>query len=456
MKQSFFTLAILSLMFAISCQNQDNQTDKIILSGEISHINSDSLCIYNPETREMEVIMKLDKNNHFQDTLELNDGFYILYDGTKSFPSYLKKGFNLTLKLDASEDGKSTFTGKGAKENQYLSDVQFDLEPKLKEVKHYSYYCPLNETDFLKLNDSIYQVSIDFLNQHKNELDKDFYLIREASLKYDKLNRIFYYETYNRDYFKKNDNFKVSENYPNPFEKIDFNEKLLSVQSYISFLQNYIEYLPYESGKDIEIQQLENINKNIQNKAIKEKIAIVFSEPVLDRTGELKQAYELLKTMITNPKDFEKVQATYDALKKVAKGEISPSFKLKDINGKEVTLESLRGSLVFIDVWATWCGPCRGEIPSLLKLEKEMEHKNIKFVSICVWDQENKWREMVKKEQLGGIQLFASRSQLDFVNAYQIKGIPRFIIIDKEGRIVDNNAKRPSNPELKKELNSLL
>ena len=137
----------------------------------------------------------------------------------------------------------------------------------------------------------------------------------------------------------------------------------------------------------------------------------------------------------------------------------SPEFdNYINYNGGKSSLKDFRGSYVFIDVWATWCGPCKYEFPFIGKVEKEFHGKNIKFVSISI-DRpadEKKWRAMIVKEGLSGVHLLAAK-ELDskFIASYYIQGIPRFIILDKEGKIISSDAPRPSEPELTDLLNSL-
>ncbi len=141
-----------------------------------------------------------------------------------------------------------------------------------------------------------------------------------------------------------------------------------------------------------------------------------------------------------------------------APGKPSPKFSYPDINGKTVSLDDLKGKYVYVDVWATWCAPCKREIPYLKKLNDEYKGKDIVFVSMSIDKAEDKakWVEMVKKEGLKGVQIFADNNwNSDFVRAYGITGIPRFILIDKEGKIVDADAPRPSNPKLKEVFNKL-
>jgi len=138
-------------------------------------------------------------------------------------------------------------------------------------------------------------------------------------------------------------------------------------------------------------------------------------------------------------------------LTRFAKGKPSPTFNLENYKGGKTSLKSLRGKYVYIDVWATWCAPCRQQIPFLKKIEEKYKNKNIAFVSLSIDKKSDKakWRKMIKNEKLTGIQLFAENDwNSQFVKDYQIAGIPRFILIDPEGNIVDANAPRPTDPRL--------
>ena len=140
-------------------------------------------------------------------------------------------------------------------------------------------------------------------------------------------------------------------------------------------------------------------------------------------------------------------------------GTASPIFNYENHKGGLTSLESLKGKYVYVDVWATWCGPCRQEIPFLQKTEEAYHDKNIEFVSISVdvIKDHDKWAKFVTEKNLGGIQLLADKDwRSDFVQGYKINGIPRFILISPEGKIVNADAPRPSSPELVTLLDSLV
>ena len=146
------------------------------------------------------------------------------------------------------------------------------------------------------------------------------------------------------------------------------------------------------------------------------------------------------------------------AAKKV-EGTLAPSFDYENHKGGKTKLEDLRGKYVYIDVWATWCGPCRAEIPHLKKVEEKYHGKNIEFVSISVdVDKDHeKWQKFVVDKQLGGIQLFADKNwNSDFIKAFGINSIPRFLLIDPTGKVVKADAPRPSSNTLVELLDTLV
>ncbi len=145
------------------------------------------------------------------------------------------------------------------------------------------------------------------------------------------------------------------------------------------------------------------------------------------------------------------------SMKNLAKGKPSPIFKdYENFKGGKKSLDSFKGKYIYIDLWATWCKPCLGEIPALKTLEKKYHGKNITFLSISMdsertsgsWENANKkWRKMVADKKLTGTHLFAGKD-IDFMQDYQVTGIPRFILIDPKGNIVDASAPRPSDNQL--------
>lgn len=200
--------------------------------------------------------------------------------------------------------------------------------------------------------------------------------------------------------------------------------------------------------------------------------------------NQLSSNYDALKTKFSaidnsffesSDKEFEQLKASLEkiyaqknaSIGNLTPGTVSPIFKdYENYKGGTTSLTDLKGKYVYIDVWATWCAPCKAEIPALKRLEKAYHGKNIAFVSLSIDDakysgsMENarkKWKRLIEAKTLKGIQLLAPNGwQSQFVRDYNITGIPRFILIDPEGKVVNANAPRPSNPEIKTLLDTLI
>jgi thiol-disulfide isomerase/thioredoxin len=141
-------------------------------------------------------------------------------------------------------------------------------------------------------------------------------------------------------------------------------------------------------------------------------------------------------------------------------GQRAIDFAFADRDGNEVSLSSLKGKVVYIDVWATWCGPCRREFPFMKTLEAEFHgNDGIVFmgVSVDASRDRQKWLDFLTKEELPGLQLFAGDSANDaLMRPYKIGAIPRFILVGKDGNLIFADAPRPSSDEIRTILNSAL
>ncbi|MCA5005641.1 TlpA family protein disulfide reductase [Sphingobacterium sp. WQ 366] len=123
-------------------------------------------------------------------------------------------------------------------------------------------------------------------------------------------------------------------------------------------------------------------------------------------------------------------------------------FKFPDINGNVKSLNDLKGKVVLVDLWATWCGPCRAEEPFWEKLNEEYLGKDVAFVGVSTDKDKGAWEKYVTEKKLKGIQLHAGVAN-PLSEAYKVTGIPRYILIDKQGNLVSADSPRPSNPSLK-------
>lgn len=137
-----------------------------------------------------------------------------------------------------------------------------------------------------------------------------------------------------------------------------------------------------------------------------------------------------------------------------ATGTQMPDIALTRPDGTKVALSTLRGKYTYVDVWATWCGPCCKEIPHLEKLvEKMAGSSSVQFVSFSVDSDVEAWKRKLESDNPAWPQfILDAEANKTLSETLNITGIPRFFILDPDGNVLNPDAKRPSNPELEAEL----
>lgn len=125
-------------------------------------------------------------------------------------------------------------------------------------------------------------------------------------------------------------------------------------------------------------------------------------------------------------------------------GKEAADFTFKDKNGNPVSLSDFKGKYVYLDLWFTTCSPCRKEFPYYEKIRKKYVDKNIVFIAISLDIKEDVWKQYIKENKLGGIHLYGNGWDTQFIKNYLIMDVPRYILIDKDHRILDIYAPKPS------------
>ncbi|MBY5959207.1 TlpA family protein disulfide reductase [Membranicola marinus] len=138
---------------------------------------------------------------------------------------------------------------------------------------------------------------------------------------------------------------------------------------------------------------------------------------------------------------------------------LAEDIKIKNKAGAKSNLNQVirqnGASLYYIDYWASWCAPCRKEIPYSIDLKKDLEEMNIRFIYLAYNDRIDNWKKANDELKLSQYKysyfITNSRSSQQLID-YSIKTIPRYMILDNDGKVLVSHAMRPSDPELKKVL----
>ena len=398
--------------------------------------------------------------------------YFILSISTSENRIYLKPGEDLkaTLIPEIKEiKGKERklfnlsklqlkFEGKSASINKYLNEFRMERVPDQSFL--------LSQSDYIKEVEKVIENNRQQINTF--DLNKQFKEREIIRMKYQILEGVTRYPI--QHYWKggnqlgiiydHGEDMSIIHNYLSAELKDD--KELWEEESYRVFFGRAIGTLTgLHTKKDRDkmfLKRLERVTSLIKSKVILEdyvqELALNYVESSESESiGPLENAYK----QYVQRKDYH--EALNKAKESWKKSTVGTEFSNEeaayvDVDGKAFDLAALKGKYVYIDIWATWCGPCRQELPYLKKLEEKFHGKNIAFVSISVDNRLKDWARMVKQNEMAGIQLYGGPKS-PIMTDYQIAGSPRFFLIDKEGKIINANMTRPSDPATERALNEL-
>ena len=270
---------------------------------------------------------------------------------------YLDPNQDLTLSFDSDNMWRNTtFEGAGAAINTYLGSKELQSlgMPDMK----------MQEAALIHKGDSLYAANCQVLEAAK--LPADFTTQEKIRLQFYTYYYFSKYALYH-PHFGKDDNYIPSKAYYEKLEAITpINASLLALKEYKAFLPDAISAFS-NKGKTVASSSTEQsvnyVDATIQDEKVAEFLIDQFVYNFVDNNGldEADGLIVLFRKHVKDAKSIEKFNALCTKWEKLRSGNPSAaSFSYPDINGKTVSLADLKGKYIYIDVWATWCGPCRG------------------------------------------------------------------------------------------------
>ena len=377
-----------------------------------------------------------------------------VYYGEKFKVVYLQKGDNMTISFDA-QDFDNTFKVSGGNEKaaEYLNRIQ------LVGLPNEAYAQPWDQ--FKKTVTDKMASMKRLLKVRKFAADDKFQKMEEGRITYFYANALLMYPV-SHLYLTQDTTMVLGDDYYTAIRQyVKEDDDLADIDEYRSFMIE-TSHIFDENGKNIRqmypkvIAEMNYIGEHMESEKVREALIhfLAFTYVEGHGTDNISDLQNIYYSYVTSPRLNELFKQACAKWDKAAGGRPSPIFKGVDINGKEMSLRDFRGKYIYIDMWATWCGPCQKELPYLTKLEEKYKGRNIVFVGLSIDQDKAKWEARVKSGALGGTQLYIGKGT-KFQSDYRISGIPRFILLDPNGRIVNPDMSRPSSEDTEKILNSL-
>ncbi|WP_291782738.1 TlpA disulfide reductase family protein [Cecembia sp.] len=444
------------LLFVFSCGPKQVVDSTIIIAGQF----------FNSESKEVEIYMGNDseffplaEDGHFLIGLEIDDyRTFQLGTDRRSFELFMVPGDSIYVTADA-KDFRNSFQASGDRiaENTYL-------------VEKTRSYFESNMMDlFEKDKDEYFEVKNGFFADQRKHFDQlkqaqeihpGFLKLEEAYFEYTPLSFDIYYlnsQAFFKNLTKEELDFPMEE-LKAKLAEIDLGRSDLLIEgSYTAIISHLLGEKTKEiSNHDTTLQNTPEGNERaaflameelLENPAVKDFFLFRHLMENLQFKGleAAKPSIEKFQAENQSPKLVSKLEKELKKWDAIMPGMEIPDFSFEDISGEMVQLSNLKGTLVYIDIWATWCKPCIEEHPYWDQLKADYEDQPVSFLTISIDENKEAWEKMVISKNMEGLQWIAEKAWRSDLNLhFMVNSIPRFILLDGEGKIIDPNAERPS------------
>lgn len=453
MKTSIFPASILAIMLlcGATAQAAESATVRIINK-------TDAKLFFQPESDlDYTEIAALDTVL----TLTHLPAYYRFMGGDQAFvPVYVTPGS--TTEITAGEDGV-TVTGTNEKENDFIREhVYIARTPK--SIKSYSKeWIDYNYAALDSLDSMIDAAGFDPEFNATHKLYNRFIFLNQ------RLNGVNTAKVFRSGGRK----VELSENFYDFLDTLKFEDsRILTMPKWFTVINAAVEakesrgLLPADNDHYMSIYASDIANADVRSHYLVELLKLTLKRNYLN---DFEKQLPEIRPLITSPEALAELPALEQEYAEhvkeasgVVKGTPMPEFKCFTVDGKEYNLSDFRGDYVIVDFWFTGCAPCRAEMPYFDKVAEDFNGRGVKFISLSVDTGDELYAEWAKlmREQphnpaVVSVNLpggFKSQLLIDL----NIHGVPRIMLLDREGKIVESYAKRPSDPKLRQQLESLI
>ncbi len=506
MKKLLVLFLVATLIACSKSEKLDYQTPKkVIIAGKIDSISTAqldvALAVNRLGSNQTTIYVKADSLGNFHASFETYTPTDVWIVYKSNFLVLVHPGDSIYVKFNGNVDGKLgsrpkilktiEFGGDAVKTNQDASKFQLmyfsnplynDFNAKNKAVKDYDL--------------AQYELYLDTLHQKINNLYNKF--VKEVTPNEEVklwaktyIESDYYYTLASYPVFHQYENKLTDKDWKVPTSYYDELKKQLPIKksmfisgyalsnfatSYFAYVlknlrgekenQKYIDSTGYFTDDNItDSLILYGIIKYTPDSILKQMVLTEFVNGKFEKLDitAFEKYRKLIESNIKEAFLYEPLYAKYNKIKeRIENPQIASDAMLKKIansSAKHImdsVIQNNKDKVIYMDCWATWCGPCKAEMPNSKKLMKEMQGKDVAFVYLCIDSQEKIWKATLAELQLTGQHYFLTQEQSnDLRKIFEINGVPYYFIINKNGVIIEKGSHLRPN-RVKKNIEELL
>lgn len=458
----------------------------IKISGTITNPTDTKLIVVNatnsnivPENKQETVTLSPEGKFTIAIPVTSKYNWIVLVNGQKRVDFFAQEGSELTFTASAGNNMDTTvsFGGKGREVPQYFAGI---LKSRGGIMGYYARTQSVAANEPATYEHALDSVRADEEAFMKNSilgkaLPKDFQSYWSSFLKYSVYDAMLHYPGLHEMIRLKTNNpqsippelYAITRKTPAVFD-----DNLLDIAFYQTYVQSYYASLLNANGynniitnnpqtgeqnRSLALQQTDSALHLLYANAPKKTAEFGAGRIIATESRNPGQAWTLAELESRNAaykKNFPKSgnnamldKIAYD-IKKFNPGQPAVDFAFKTLEGKDIKLSDLKGKVVYMDFWASWCGPCKGEMPHAKEVKEHFKDRNdVVFLYVSIDDKEDAWKKGIQAMSISGIHTRTPGWGGEIAKLYQISSVPAYFLIDKKGNFVTQKTPRPSQTQ---------
>lgn len=381
--------------------------------------------------------------------------------GRTRLPVYLEPGISLTLSGDANNlPNTVVFGGDGGDENNFLLRYNREMESRFGSALLQEQAASLSPDAYKEFAAGITQRKLDFLNAEGEGLSEIFLNFLKTTIQYEKYQLLLNYPALHQRLNQLEAPITLPDGYHDFLEDaIAWRGQSFTNLTYVGFLLSYMDHKKEAYDGDLDHLSRHEVNYMLAGRYLTDKPKYYIQALSISRemnSGDIDLALTLYdEYMEKSPVDSfkESLQYSLEVVRSLWAGNPAPGFVMTDINGETVSLSDYHGKVVYLKFWASWCGPCMREVPPAAELKERLaDEKDLIFMYVSIDTDDKAWRNSVDRHGITGVHMRTPGRERGVPALYNVRWIPTFYIIGRDGNIFDHRPPKPSDKDIDKVL----